>query len=163
MELLGDFPCVVRASCWSDEHRCNRFQIFISQILRSTLDPNRIRTICSCRLRILPTVLKCSLAGLSTNESRIFDHSGFINPLCLLSTILIPMLENELGLSFDHVFYVGHLMGARQAIETTHWKLAQFGVQSGICRVPKCWTFDYCTSVSRRLVSIFRSALGMVQ
>ncbi len=30
---------------------------------------------------------------------------------------MIPMLESELGLSFDRVFFVGHSMGAAQAIE----------------------------------------------
>ncbi len=30
---------------------------------------------------------------------------------------MIPMLESELSLSFDHVFFVGHSMGAAQAIE----------------------------------------------
>jgi len=139
------FECDLPFSSWFQEFESMAFALRDSQPRRpndrwQVLTDGKVEQVLRLQMPIKPaekTTVIFALHGAGGSENMFFESYGAgrlielarsrnwlvvcprqgLTGLNIPVQAMIPMLEKELGLSFDKVFLVGHSMGAAQAIE----------------------------------------------
>ncbi len=140
-----DFECDLPMSNWFREFESIAFATPVDRPIDSSgrwqvLSDGKVEQVVRIQMPTKPvarTKLLFAFHGAGGSENMFFEAYGAgrlvelakqrnwvvvcprqgLTGLSISAGAMIPMLESDLGLSFDRVFYVGHSMGAGQAIE----------------------------------------------